>query len=249
VPAVHRIEDPTLLAWVRSQAAKGATIVGVCDGVWVLAHAGLLKERQAVGHWYSWGNLGKQFPNTTWVRNTRYLADGKVVTTTGVTASLPVSLAIVEAIAGTEKAHNVARKLGVTSWQPTHQSDRFKLKAGHVFTAAFNWLAFWSHEDVELPLTPGVDEVAIALAADAHARSYKTSVYTSAPSAEPVRSQNGLLIYPDWVGGATRGERLLVVPARTPAAQALDQALGDIERLHGPATARFVALQLEYSRP
>jgi putative intracellular protease/amidase len=71
VPAVHKTEDTGLLRWVSAQASKGATIVGVCDGVWVLANAGLLKGRKAVGHWYSFDDLKKKFPQTTWVRNTR----------------------------------------------------------------------------------------------------------------------------------------------------------------------------------
>ena len=43
VPNVYEGEnDPALLEWLRSQAAKGATIVGICDGVPTLANAGLL---------------------------------------------------------------------------------------------------------------------------------------------------------------------------------------------------------------
>lgn len=45
VPAVHEDDDPRLLAWVRQQWAKGATVIGVCDGAWVLARAGLLAGR------------------------------------------------------------------------------------------------------------------------------------------------------------------------------------------------------------
>src|SRR5262249_3941681 len=59
VPAVHRPTDPTLLEWLRSQARRGATIVGVCDGVQVVAAAGLLEHRSATGHWYSFSTLEK----------------------------------------------------------------------------------------------------------------------------------------------------------------------------------------------
>lgn len=90
VPAVHRDDDPKLLAWVAAQARKGATVVGVCDGVWVLARAGLLEGRNATGHWYSFDDLRKAYPKTQWLRGKRYVADGKVVTTTGVTATIPV---------------------------------------------------------------------------------------------------------------------------------------------------------------
>ena len=104
VPAVHRDDDPVLIAWVAEQASKGATVVGVCDGVWVLARAGLLEGRRATGHWYSREDLRKKYPRTDWQLNHRYVADGRVVTTTGVTATIPVSLALVEAIAGREHA-------------------------------------------------------------------------------------------------------------------------------------------------
>jgi transcriptional regulator GlxA family with amidase domain len=87
VPAVHHIEDQALIAWVAAQAKKGATIVGVCDGVWVVANTGLLSGRKAVGHWYSFDDLKKKFPKTVWVQDMRYLADGRVVTTAGVIAS------------------------------------------------------------------------------------------------------------------------------------------------------------------
>jgi transcriptional regulator GlxA family with amidase domain len=136
VPAVHRADDPLLLKWINAQATKGATIVGVCDGVRVLANAGLLAGRTATGHWYSFDDLQRRFPGTRWVRNLRYVVDGPIVTTTGVTASIPVSLALVEAIAGHGKAREVAAALGVPSWSPTHDSNAFRLTAAHLFTAA-----------------------------------------------------------------------------------------------------------------
>jgi transcriptional regulator GlxA family with amidase domain len=53
VPAVHEPDDATLVGWVRAQARKGAVIVGVCDGVWVVANAGLLNGCRAAGHWFA----------------------------------------------------------------------------------------------------------------------------------------------------------------------------------------------------
>ena len=167
VPAVHHIDDPTLLAWVRAQSDKGGTVVGVCDGVWVLGKAGLLAGRQAVGHWYSVAKLGREFPNARFQPDRRYLADGNVVTTTGVTASIPVSLALVEAIAGADRAAEVAREMGIVRWSSEHESDAFRLRPRHVWTAARNWLSFWSREELVLPVADGVDEIALALFADA----------------------------------------------------------------------------------
>jgi transcriptional regulator GlxA family with amidase domain len=250
VPAVHRTEDAVLLAWVKSQAAKGATIVGVCDGVWVLANAGLLKGRKAVGHWYSFGDLESKFSDTTWVRNRRYLAHDKVITTTGVTASIPVSLALVEAIGGHERAVSVARALGVSDWGATHRSDDFKLGARHMLTAATNWLAFWSHEEIGVPISEGVSDVALALTVDAYARTYRSTAVSVASSASEVRTRGGLWIVPDRLtGGAQPPDRTLKPLDGTKPAAALDAALRDIAATHGRATSAFVALQMEYPQP
>jgi len=159
VPAVSRSKDPILLAWINQQAGRGATIIGICDGVWVRANAGLLDGKQAVGHWFSMTRLGKKFPTTQWLRNMRYVGDGNIITTTGVSASIPVSIALVEAIAGRDRAVELAQRIGVQSWGTEHQSEQFKLRASDVFTAVINWLSFWSHETIGISVSDKFDEL------------------------------------------------------------------------------------------
>jgi putative intracellular protease/amidase len=240
VPAMHRADDPDVLAWVRAQAAKGATIVGVCDGALVLAAAGLLDGRRATAHWYSRDGLRRRHPSIEWVRDRRWVVDRGVVTTTGVTASIPVSLALVEAIAGPPAAEALAERLGDTRWDAAHASDAFQLDRGHVGTAARNWLALWSHETLAIPVADGVDEIALGLAADAWSRTYRSRA--TAVAAGPVTTRRGLTLVPDSAGG---GPALPAPPADRPA-RALDLALAGITDRYGEATAALVALQLEY---
>ena len=275
VPAVHDDDDPELLAWVTAQADRGATIVGICDGVWVLARAGLLAGRRGVGHWYSMGRLGKRFPETTWVRDQRFIADGRIVTTTGVTASAPVSIALVEALAGHATADSLAKALGVRSWSPSHDSDHFSLGMRHVRTAAANWLAFWRREEVGIPVQQGVDEITLALTADAYSRTYRSEARTIAAMNAPVTTKRGLIVLPDLaspelVAAASTPQPLhptlrtswshvhVPVAKRNPVdylaplwegppVRALDVALDGIAQRYGPRTSAFVALQLEYT--
>ena len=116
VPAVMKNDDPTLIAWVTSQAAKGATIVSICNGSLVLANAGLTRGHRATGHWSTFEFRVGKFPDTRWLKNKRYVADGKIVSSAGITAALPTSLALVEAIAGTERAASLAERFGVSDW-------------------------------------------------------------------------------------------------------------------------------------
>ena len=245
VPAVHHSDDPDLQGWIRAQADRGATIVGICDGVWVVAGAGLLENRSATGHWYSMSSLAKKYPTTHWVRDRRWVRDGKVITTTGVTASLPASLALVEEIAGRERAVALAHELGVPSWDASHDSAHFQLDRGHVETAAANWLAFWRWERVGVPIAPGVDEIGLAFTADALSRTYRSSATVVATGAGPISTKRGLTIVPDPVPATV--DRVAAIPRGDEGpACALDGTLATIADLYGPATASFVALQLEY---
>lgn len=247
VPAVMRQQDPALLEWICSQANQGATIVGICDGAWVLAHAGLLDGRKATGHWFSFKKLAKQFPKTEWQRDTRYVADGNVITTTGVTASIPVCIALVEAIAGREQAASLAQSLGVQDWSSKHQSQQFRLGAKHIWTALTNKLAIWSHEDIGIPIDAGVDEVALALMADAYSRTYRSKAVSLAASNQPVMGKRGLAILPDQVQSADQlVDRIIELQRDRPPIALFDTALCDIQQRYGSDTAAFVALQLEY---
>ncbi|MFQ3787135.1 DJ-1/PfpI family protein [Halomonas sp. A29] len=243
VPALHHHDDPAAVQWLQQQAEKGAVIVGICDGVLTLAHAGLLREKMATGHWFTLGRLGRRYPDTTWVRDRRYVIDGQLVTTTGVSASLPVSLALVEAVAGEIEAERLATELGVSDTGASHDSSGYGLSAGLILNMAYNGLAFWKRERLELPVENGVDEIALALTADAWSRTLRASFAVTHPSEPQVLSKRGLLL-----GAApSDGRSVLVQPPEEPPAAALDQALYGIEERYGARTASSVAAQLEYA--
>jgi putative intracellular protease/amidase len=239
--------DPVVLEWIKLQAARGATIVGICDGVPVLANAGLLQERRATGHWKTIPALERRHPDTQWLRNRRYVADGNVITTSGVSASIPVSVALVEAIGGREAAERVAKSLGVADWSPVHNSLRFKLTAGHLLTALMNKALFWRHEALGVEVASGVDEISVALVADAYARTRRSTAVSVAQSDGPVLTRRGLTLIPDRVStGPDQPNRMLPSFKTLPAAQALDFAIDGIAASYGDATADFVALTMEY---
>ncbi len=243
VPAVHYDDDPALIHWVQVQASKGATIIGVCDGVWVLANAGLLNNLKAVGHWYSKGDLKNQFPTTQWLKDTRYIADKNIITTTGVTASIPVSIELVKAIAGRERAVDVAKRLGLKSWNNKHISEQFILTNKFRITAAYNWMAFWLHEDIGIELNDGVDEIAFSLLADAYSRTYLSTVVPFSIDDVSITTKRGLTFL---LNEQTKVDRILNLSTSTLPLATLDNSLKSIARLYGSDTADFVALQLEY---
>jgi putative intracellular protease/amidase len=251
VPAMSRDDDPAALEWIRSQARKGATIIGVCAGAKVVAAAGLLDGRRATTHWYYLDDLLERNPTITWVPDRRIVADEHVITTTGVSASMPASLTLIEAIAGRGRADSVARGLGLATWDARHASEAFTLTRPFALTVTKNVLAFWNREEMGLELTPGMDEVSLALVADAWSRTYRSRAVTfSRETGETgtVETGNGARIIPDRIGGEEVPERKLPPIGDRPPAQALDDALQAIEGRYGSGTADVVAMQLEYPR-
>lgn len=246
VPAVKEHEDPTLIAWIIEQAGKGATMVSICNGSLVLAHAGLTRGHRATGHWSTHKSRIRKHPETQWLKNTRYVADGKIVSSAGITAAIPASLALVEAIGGTARAQELATELGVANWGPQHDSEAFRLTFGDGLAAAANTF-FRAKQDVGVPISPGVDEIALALTAEAYTATLRGRVFALAESLAPVKTRGGLMVVPHRVAG--QGEPLdLVLPEwdATPSGQVPDKVIKDIAMRYGAAEARFVYLEWEY---
>jgi len=244
VPAMDRAENPVLLDWVQAQSKKGATVVSICEGARVIAHAGLLEGKAATTHWSGLEEMSEAFPGTTWVHNQRFVIDEQVMTTTGISASLPASLTLVEAIAGRHAAELTAQRLGLSTWEIDHDTSAFTLTADRIFLAAGNWLAVWRHEVVEMPVDGGFDEISVALMADAWSRTFRSEALATNVSGA-VRSRHGLLM--ETEAGSEPGRYVLPVCVGTPAS-ALDAALEGIAGRYGAPTADFVALQFEYTR-
>jgi putative intracellular protease/amidase len=248
VPAMRRDDDPAVLQWLKRQAGKGAIIVGICAGAKVVAAAGLLDGKRATTHWYILKELRDKHPSIHYVADRRLVVDRGVATTTGITASMPMMLTLIEAIVGPDKARAVGRDLGLDDWDARHDSDAFKFTRPFAGTAIRNALAFWNREQLGIELAPGVDEVSLALVADAWSRTYRSGAVTFAAAAGPQPSRNGIGILPDQVATSWPADRRLPAIADRPPAKALDQTLAAIAARYGERTTDFVAMQLEYPR-
>jgi hypothetical protein len=111
-----------------------------------------------------------------------------------------------------------------------------------------NKLALWNHEQLGMELQAGVDEVSLALVADAWSRTYRSRAVMFARTGDALRSRNGILIVPDEVVADWPPRRRLSPPGNLQPAVALDESLGAIAARYGKRTADSVAMQLEYPR-
>jgi transcriptional regulator GlxA family with amidase domain len=103
--------EQAVLAWLREQAQGAGRFGAVCNGVFMLAHAGLLAGREITTHWDHAARLSAQFPDSTVRPDKIFVRDGNLFTCGGVTAGIDLCLALVAEDWGHEVAMKVAKRL------------------------------------------------------------------------------------------------------------------------------------------
>jgi transcriptional regulator GlxA family with amidase domain len=105
--------DPEILDALRRSHRRGARIVSLCTGAFVLAAAGLLDGRRVTTHWMECGELARRYPKVTVDPKVLYVDDGDILTSAGSAASIDLCLHIVRTDLGSEIATQLARRLVV----------------------------------------------------------------------------------------------------------------------------------------
>lgn len=242
VPAFHSRGTRATTRFIRDQAALGAMVVSICEGSEPVARAGLFDGRAATTHWHAQARMTRRYPRATWVQNARYVIDGPVMSSAGVSASVPAALKLLEILAGEQVARATATDLGVADWGPAHDSSRFALDFETVRTAGANLVAFWRHEVLAAELPEGFDGIAFALQADAWSRTWRSRVVAKHPDGRAMSAEGVTFV----AEADPRADALLRPSSGAPLA-ALDASLAAISQRYGVRTAAFVAGQLEHA--
>jgi AraC family transcriptional regulator, transcriptional activator FtrA len=90
---------------------RGARLVSLCTGAFVLASSGLLDDRRATTHWMYAERLERRYPRVRLDRDVLYVADGRVLTSAGTAAGIDLCLHLVAVDHGLDVAATVARRL------------------------------------------------------------------------------------------------------------------------------------------
>lgn len=103
------LQDPGHLDWVRAARESVPLMASVCTGSLVYAAAGLLTGRRATTHWASLNLLSELDPTVITDVDARFVDDGDVVTSAGVSAGIDMALHLVARFADAERAREVRR--------------------------------------------------------------------------------------------------------------------------------------------
>jgi transcriptional regulator GlxA family with amidase domain len=112
----RQIHNEMLVNWVKAQAERVELLLSVCTGALVLAKAGLLEGLSATTHCAAFDELKVLAPNTTLCPNERYVDNGKIILSAGISAGIDMSLYVVARLLGEEQANETARYMQYDYW-------------------------------------------------------------------------------------------------------------------------------------
>jgi transcriptional regulator GlxA family with amidase domain len=108
--------NPRILAWLRDQAGRVDLVTSVCTGAFLLAANGMLDGKAATTHWASIDWLREAYPGTTVHADQRWVDEGSVITSAGVSAGIDMALHVVERMHGPTVARQSARHMEYDGW-------------------------------------------------------------------------------------------------------------------------------------
>jgi len=120
-PAVK--PSPELLEALRGAHARGAQVVGLCLGTYVLAYAGLLDGRRASTHWEFEQDFLARFPKVQLDTNALYVDEDRLITSAGTAAGVDCCLYLVRQHYGGAIANKIARRMVVPTYREGGQAQ------------------------------------------------------------------------------------------------------------------------------
>jgi len=159
MPGWRNVDEPpppSLVRALRRAAARGARIVSICSGVFVLAAAGLLNGKRATTHWRDTQRLAERFSDIIVQPDVLYVDEGRVMTSAGSAAGLDLCLHIIRKDFGAEIANRVARRLVLPphrdGGQTQYATEPVTTRRAAGLAQLLDWVQGNLHRDLTVPV-------------------------------------------------------------------------------------------------
>ena len=113
VGGVHtaEVKNTNVTSWVAKVAKKAKLITSVCTGAFILAQAKVLTSQKVTTHWEDIADLEKDFPSLDVQKNVRWVDEGDIITSAGISAGIDMSLHLVSKIRSNDLAKQTAKQM------------------------------------------------------------------------------------------------------------------------------------------
>ncbi len=113
----REMNNQTIIKWIKEQFPKVELMLSVCTGALMLGKAGLLDGLSATTHFRAEDELWAAAPHTTICMSERYVDNGKVITSAGISAGIDMALYTVGRLLGVEVAAETAHHMQYDYWK------------------------------------------------------------------------------------------------------------------------------------
>lgn len=155
VPAAlpHETYPEALLDVLRDAAERGAWVMSVCSGAYVLGEAGLLDGRRCTTHWMYAADLARRFPLAEVDPDVLFVEDGRLLTSAGTAAGIDLALHLVRRELGSAVATGIARRMVVPPQREGGQRQYVEAPMPAVECDTLESLLSWAVEHLDEDLT------------------------------------------------------------------------------------------------
>jgi len=105
------IHNDVVINWIKEQMPKVSLMTSVCTGALLLAKAGLLEGKKATTHWMDIDRLEREYDTITMERDVKYVDEGSIITSGGISAGINMSFHIIKKLLGEEIARTTAKRM------------------------------------------------------------------------------------------------------------------------------------------
>ncbi len=196
-------------------------IAVLSEGARLASEAGLMAGHKATSHFLALRDLKKSHPETHWLRDTRAVVDGRLVSSSSVSAAPVALLAALEIAATPMVAEKTARRLGYLSARPLARPELFPegTTPGEFVQLILHGGYDFYKRETAVWLAPGVHESGLAAALDVLPRTFGAHVYSVARARDWTLTRHGLPLIAGQglLPEPSRPVETLLIPAGAPA--------------------------------
>lgn len=107
----EELKDVSVINWIMTTSEHVQLTASICTGAFLLAKAGLLNGKSATTHWEDIDDLRAMFPCLAVKENTRWVDEGEIITSAGISAGIDMSLHIIERLINQDLAIKTAKQM------------------------------------------------------------------------------------------------------------------------------------------
>jgi AraC family transcriptional activator FtrA len=149
---VDVLPSPALRRALLQAHRRGARLLSICSGAFLLGHCGLLDGRRATTHWRYEARFRDAFPRTRFVPDVLYVDEGQVITSAGSAAGIDAGLHLIRRDHGAAVANQVARRLVLPAPREGGQRQFVPGPVQARVQGRFDAVFDWARERLHAPL-------------------------------------------------------------------------------------------------